>query len=32
MAFQRSNGLKVDGEAGPATLRVLYEGAFPRGS
>ena len=32
MAFQRSNGLKVDGVAGPATLRVLYEGAFPYGS
>ncbi len=32
MNFQRSNGLKVDGQAGPATLRVLYEGAFPAGS
>ena len=31
-AFQRSHGLRVDGEAGPATLRVLYEGSFPRGS
>jgi peptidoglycan hydrolase-like protein with peptidoglycan-binding domain len=32
MAFQRSNGLQVDGVAGPATLRVLYEGSFPFGS
>ena len=32
MGFQRSKGLKVDGQAGPATLRVLYEGAFPNGS
>ncbi|MBR1585332.1 MAG: peptidoglycan-binding protein, partial [Clostridia bacterium] len=31
-AFQRTNGLNVDGVAGPATLRVLYEGNFPRGS
>lgn len=31
-AFQRSNGLYVDGVAGPATLRVLYEGDFPYGS
>ena len=31
-AFQRSNGLYVDGAAGPATLRVLYEGDFPYGS
>ncbi len=31
-AFQRSNGLNVDGVAGPATLRVLYEGNFPFGS
>lgn len=30
--FQRINGLSVDGAAGPATLRVLYEGAFPIGS
>ena len=31
-SFQRYNGLAVDGAAGPATLRVLYEGAFPYGS
>lgn len=31
-SFQRTNGLNVDGAAGPATLRVLYEGAFPYGS
>lgn len=31
-AFQRSNGLNTDGAAGPATLRVLYEGSFPHGS
>ena len=31
-AFQRSNGLSVDGAAGPATLRVLYEGIYPHGS
>ena len=30
--FQRVNGLQPDGVAGPATLRVLYEGAFPYGS
>lgn len=30
--FQRLNGLQADGVAGPATLRVLYEGAFPYGS
>lgn len=31
-AFQRYNGLQVDGVAGPATLRTLLEGAFPYGS
>jgi len=31
-SFQRVNGLFVDGVAGPATLRVLYEGDFPYGS
>ena len=31
-SFQRSNGLNVDGTAGPATLRVLFEGNFPFGS
>ena len=31
-AFQRSNGLDVDGVAGPATLRTLLYGAFPYGS
>ena len=31
-AFQRSNGLNADGAAGPATLKVLYEGNFPIGS
>ena len=31
-AFQRTNGLYVDGAAGPATLRVLFEGDFPFGS
>ncbi len=31
-AFQRVNGLKVDGVAGPATQRVLYEGDFPYGA
>ena len=31
-SFQRYNGLQVDGAAGPATLRVLFEGAFPYGS
>lgn len=31
-SFQRVNGLHVDGVAGPATLRVLYEGNFPSGS
>lgn len=31
-AFQRSNGLEVDGVAGPATLRTLLYGAFPYGS
>ena len=30
--FQRVNGLQADGVAGPATLRVLFEGAFPFGS
>ena len=32
MKFQGVKGLKVDGKAGPATLRVLYEGNFPIGS
>ena len=31
-AFQRAKGLIVDGKAGRATLRVLYEGDFPIGS
>ncbi len=31
-AFQRYNGLQVDGVAGPATLRTLLQGAFPFGS
>ena len=31
-AFQRVKGLYVDGVAGPATLRVLYEGDFPYGA
>ncbi|MBE5771266.1 MAG: peptidoglycan-binding protein [Clostridiales bacterium] len=31
-AFQRVNGLKVDGVAGPATQRVLFEGDFPFGA
>lgn len=31
-AFQRSQGLKVDGVAGPATQRVLFEGDYPEGS
>ncbi|MBR6187113.1 MAG: peptidoglycan-binding protein [Clostridia bacterium] len=31
-SFQRSNGLEVDGVAGPATLRTLLYGAFPFGS
>lgn len=31
-SFQRINGLHVDGVAGPATLRVLYEGDFPLGA
>ena len=31
-SFQRSNGLEVDGVAGPATLRTLLDGAFPFGS
>lgn len=31
-AFQRTNGLYVDGVAGPATLRVIFEGDFPFGS
>ncbi len=31
-AFQRQKGLQVDGIAGPATQRVLYEGDFPYGS
>ena len=28
-AFQRVKGLNVDGKAGPATQRVLFEGDFP---
>ena len=28
-AFQRVKGLNVDGIAGPATQRVLFEGDFP---
>ena len=31
-AFQRYNGLQVDGVAGPATLRTLLQGAYPFGS
>ena len=31
-AFQRRFGLNDDGVAGPATLRYLYEGAFPDGA
>ena len=31
-SFQRVKGLYVDGVAGPATLRVLYEGDFPFGA
>lgn len=31
-AFQRTHGLAIDGVAGPATLRVLYEGSYPIGS
>ena len=31
-AFQRTHGLNVDGVAGPATLRILFEGNFPFGS
>ena len=31
-AFQRVKGLTVDGVAGPATLRYLYEGDFPLGA
>lgn len=30
--FQAAKGLNQDGKAGPATLRVLYEGNFPIGS
>ena len=30
--YQEYRGLKKDGKAGPATLRYLYEGAFPKGS
>ena len=30
--FQRNHGLNTDGAAGPATLKVLYEGNFPSGS
>ena len=32
MNFQRENGLKQDGEASPAMLRLLYEGKFPDGA
>ena len=32
MNFQRENGLKQDGEASPAVLRLLYEGKFPDGA
>ena len=31
-AFQRTHGRAIDGVAGPATLRVLYEGSYPIGS
>lgn len=31
-AFQRNKGLNPDGAAGPATLKVLFEGNFPEGS
>ena len=31
-SFQRYNGLQIDGVAGPATLRTLYQGAYPFGS
>ncbi|MBR3740246.1 MAG: peptidoglycan-binding protein [Clostridia bacterium] len=31
-AFQRYNGLLIDGVAGPATLRTLLQGAYPFGS
>lgn len=31
-AFQRRYGLNVDGAAGPATQRYLFEGAFPDGA
>ncbi len=31
-AYQRANGLNVDGVAGPATLRSIFEGNFPSGS
>ena len=30
--FQRVNNLTVDGKAGPATQRVLFEGDFPFGA
>lgn len=30
--FQKVNGLREDGVAGPATLRYLYEGDFPDGA
>lgn len=30
--FQADNGLSQDGQAGPATQRVLYEGNYPQGS
>lgn len=32
LSFQKKYGLSQDGLAGPATQRVLYEGAFPQGS
>ena len=31
-AYECSSGLNVDGVAGPATLRSIYEGNFPSGS
>ena len=30
--FQEDHGLSQDGDAGPATQRVLYEGSYPIGS
>ena len=32
VAFQKDKGLQQDGLAGPATLRILYEGDFPKES